>query len=106
MSLTDMSSPKRTTSADEIIESVSEVFDVPVEKIMSSDRTKDVALTRQVVMYLMREEANASLPQIGQAMGGRDHTTVLHACEKVSRLMQTDNQFRTQVFRAKDMICS
>ncbi len=104
MSLTDMSSPKHTTSADEIIESVSDVFGVPVEKVMSRDRTKDVALTRQVIMYLMREEANASLPAIGQAMGGRDHTTVIHACEKVAQLLQTDNQFRTRVFRAKDMI--
>ena len=104
MSLTDMSSPKHTTSTDEIIESVSGVFGVPVEKIMSRDRTKDVALTRQVIMYLMREEANASLPQIGQAMGGRDHTTVIHACEKVAQLLQTDNQFRSRVFRAKDMI--
>ena len=104
MSLTDMSSPKHSTSADEIIESVSDVFGVPVEKVMSRDRTKDVALTRQVIMYLMREEANVSLPQIGLAMGGRDHTTVIHACEKVSSLLQTDNQFRSRVFRAKDMI--
>ena len=104
MSLTDMSSPKHTTSADEIIESVSDVFGVPVEKVMSRDRTRDVALTRQVIMYLMREEANVSLPQIGLAMGGRDHTTVLHACERVSSLLQTDNQFRSRVFRAKDMI--
>lgn len=104
MSLTDMSSPKHTTSADEIIESVSGVFGVPVEKVMSRDRTRDVALTRQVIMYLMREEANVSLPQIGLAMGGRDHTTVIHACEKVASLLKTDNSFRTQVFRAKDMI--
>ncbi len=104
MSLTDMSTPKRNMSADEIIESVSDVFGVPVEKVMSRDRTKEVALTRQVIMYLMREEANVSLPQIGLAMGGRDHTTVIHACEKVSSLLQKDNQFRSQVFRAKDMI--
>ena len=104
MSLTDMSSPKHSTSADEIIESVSDVFGVPVEKVMSRDRTRDVALTRQVIMYLMREEANVSLPQIGLAMGGRDHTTVIHACEKVASLLKTDNSFRTQVFRAKDMI--
>ena len=104
MSLTDMSSPKHTTSADEIIESVSDIFGVPVEKVMSRDRTRDVALTRQVIMYLMREEANVSLPQIGLAMGGRDHTTVIHACEKVSSLLKTDNSFRSQVFRAKDLI--
>ena len=104
MSLTDMSSPKHTTSTDEIIESVSGIFGVPVEKVMSRDRTRDVALTRQVIMYLMREEANVSLPQIGLAMGGRDHTTVIHACERVSSLLQTDNQFRSRVFRAKDLI--
>ena len=77
---------------------------MPVEKVMSRDRTKEVALTRQVIMYLMREEANASLPQIGQMMGGRDHTTVMHACERVSALLQTDRNFRSQVFRAKDKI--
>ena len=104
MSLTDMTTPKSSTSADEIIQSVSGIFGVPVEKVMSRDRTKDVALTRQVIMYLMREEANVSLPQIGQAMGGRDHTTVIHACEKVASLLQTDNQFRSRVYRAKDMI--
>ena len=104
MSLTDMSTPKHSYSADEIIESVSTVFGVPVEKVMSRDRTRDVALTRQVIMYLMREEANVSLPQIGLAMGGRDHTTVIHACEKVSSLLQTDHHFRSQVFQAKDKI--
>ena len=104
MSLSDMSSPKHTTSAEEIIESVSDVFGIPVEKVMSRDRTKDVALTRQVIMYLMREEANASLPQIGQVMGGRDHTTVMHACERVSSLLETDREFRSQVFQAKDKI--
>lgn len=104
MSLADMSTPKQNTSADEIIRSVSDVFGVPVDKVMSRDRTKDVALTRQVIMYLMREEANVSLPQIGLAMGGRDHTTVIHACEKVSSMLQKDNSFRSQVFKAKDMI--
>ena len=104
MSLTDMSSPKHNTSADEIIESVSDVFGVPVEKVMSRDRTRDVALTRQVIMYLMREEANVSLTQIGLAMGGRDHTTVFHDCEKVASLLKTDNSFSSQVFRAKDLI--
>ena len=104
MSLTDMTARSRSFSADEIIRSVSEVFGIPVEKVMSRDRTRDVALTRQVIMYLMREEANVSLPQIGIAMGGRDHTTVIHACEKVSSLLETDHQFRSQVYRAKDMI--
>ena len=104
MSLSDMSNSRENTSADEIIRSVSGIFGVPVEKVMSRDRTKEVALTRQVIMYLMREEANASLPQIGQMMGGRDHTTVMHACERVSAMLQTDRNFRSQVFRAKDKI--
>lgn len=106
-SLADISSPKSTqVSPDCVIESVSGVFGVPVEKIMSRDRTKDVALSRQVIMYLMREEGKASLPQIGAAMGGRDHTTVIHACEKVAKLMQSDPQFRSRVFKAKEMIFS
>ncbi len=104
-SLADMASPKSAqVTADSVIESVSGVFGVPVDKIMSRDRTKDVALSRQVIMYLMREEGKASLPQIGAAMGGRDHTTVIHACEKVASLMQSDPQFRSRVYKAKEMI--
>ena len=104
MSLVDAAPQQPQFRADDVVNIVSSVFGVPVEKIMSRERTKNVALSRQVVMYLMREEGNVSLPQIGQALGGRDHSTVMHACEKVAAMLETDKQFRTKVYMVKDRI--
>jgi chromosomal replication initiator protein len=53
-------------------------------------------------MYLLREEANASLPQIGQALGGRDHTTVMYACEKIADLIESDDHLRRQLIKIRE----
>jgi chromosomal replication initiator protein len=55
-------------------------------------------------MYLMRDVSNASLPQIGKTLGGRDHTTVMYACDKVSGLIEKDDLFRRQVFQIRDQL--
>ncbi len=104
MSLADMVPQQNEPQTKDIVSVVARAFGVAPEKIMSRDRTKQVALSRQVVMYLMREEQNVSLPQIGQAMGGRDHTTVIHACEKVSGLLQRDLHFRRQLDEVRDQL--
>jgi chromosomal replication initiator protein len=62
---------------------VARKFNLTVEKLLSRDRTKDVAHPRQIAMYLLREEAKISFPQIGEVLGGRDHTTVMSAIEKI-----------------------
>jgi len=63
-----------------------------------------VALPRQIAMYLLREEAQISLPQIGEALGGRDHTTVMYACDKVSDLLEEDDRLRRQVVDIRDQL--
>jgi chromosomal replication initiator protein len=55
-------------------------------------------------MYLMREEGGVSLPQIGDLVGGRDHTTVIYACDKVSDLMETDDRLRRQVLQIREQL--
>ncbi len=55
-------------------------------------------------MYLLREEANYSLPQIGEALGGRDHTTVMYACDKVADLLERDDRLRRQVIKVREQI--
>jgi chromosomal replication initiator protein len=55
-----------------------------------------------VAMYLMREEVNASLPQIGEVLGGRDHTTVMYACDKVADLIERDDRLRRQVLQIRE----
>jgi chromosomal replication initiator protein len=60
-------------------------------------KTKEVALARQIAMYLTRELTNYSLVTIGSKFGGRDHTTVIHACRTVEQLMERDQQIKTMI---------
>ncbi len=90
--------PRRTdVKPQEVIRKVSEAFGTTVDQLLSRDRTRQVALPRQVAMYLLREEANVSLPQIGDALGGRDHTTVMYACEKIKGMLEQDDRFKRKV---------
>lgn len=69
---------------------VAEHFGMRVEEMRAKRRTKGVAFPRQVAMYLSRELTDASLPHIGDEFGGRDHTTVMHACERVKEALAQD----------------
>jgi chromosomal replication initiator protein len=69
---------------------VSQRFGVTREELVSPRRSQAVAYPRQVAMYLSRELTDASLPMIGKEFGGRDHTTVIHAKDKISRLIRED----------------
>ncbi len=104
MSLADMIPAHAGLQTSDIVNAVAKTFGVDPEKIMSRDRSRDVSLSRQVVMYLMREEENVSLPQIGQALGGRDHSTVIHGCEKIASLLESDNRFRRQFNQVRDQL--
>ncbi|KHF27865.1 Chromosomal replication initiator protein DnaA [Anoxybacillus sp. BCO1] len=68
-----------------------------LEDFKAKKRTKSVAFPRQIAMYLSRELTDCSLPKIGEEFGGRDHTTVIHAHEKISALIQTDVQLQKQL---------
>ncbi len=76
---------------------VSEKFRVSVDEILGTKRSQSIVLPRQVAMYLSRELTNSSLPCIGRAFGGKDHTTVMHSIQKVQKLMQTDKQLADMV---------
>lgn len=77
-------------SLEAILEMAADYFGVSTTELVGRSRSAPIALQRQIVMYLMREENGASLPQIGQVLGGRDHTTIIHGCEKVARELDTD----------------
>lgn len=82
---------------ERIVTMVSERWNVKSDAMCGKRRTKNVALPRQVAMYLMRQLTDLSLVEIGRMFGGRDHTTVLYACEKVGTLISADNQFADKV---------
>jgi chromosomal replication initiator protein len=88
----------------DVIRAVSDIFGVSEEQLLSRERTREIALPRQIAMYLLREEANASLPQIGEVLGGRDHTTVMYACEKVGDLLERDDRLRRQVIEVRERL--
>ncbi len=86
-----------------VVDMVAKTFNLSVDRLLSPDRSRDVALPRQIAMYLMRE-TNISLPQIGLALGGRDHTTVMYACEKVADLLERDDKVRRQVVHIRQQL--
>lgn len=102
--LADLLPRRSEVRPDEIMRKVADAFGVTVEHLLGRDRSRQVALPRQVAMYLMREEANISLPQIGDALGGRDHTTVMYGCEKVAEMLEQDDKLRRQVIDIKERL--
>ena len=75
---------------DNIQRTVAEYYKIRVADLLSKKRSRNIARPRQLAMYFSKEYTNTSLPQIGDRFGGRDHTTVLHACRKIEELLQTD----------------
>lgn len=84
----------KQVSLDNIQRTVAEYYKIKVSDLMSKRRSRSVARPRQVAMALAKELTNHSLPEIGDSFGGRDHTTVLHACRKIRELRETDSDIR------------
>lgn len=83
----------RLVNVENIQKTVAEYYKIRVADLLSAKRTRSVTRPRQAAMALAKELTNHSLPEIGQFFGGRDHTTVLHACRKVQELKESDNKF-------------
>jgi chromosomal replication initiator protein len=86
-----------TTSTNLIIEVVAKSFQLSPGDLKSGKRDKETVLARHMAMYLIRQETNCSLAHIGKELGGRDHSTVLHACEKISHGLETNPHLKHQI---------
>jgi chromosomal replication initiator protein len=82
---------------EDLIMAVAGFYAVRPQDLCGRDRSRDVSTARQVAMYIAREEADIPLQQIGEALGGRNHSTVLYSCERIAELMQTDSLVRRQI---------
>lgn len=87
----------RPLSIPVIQKAVAEHWDLRIEEMRAKRRTKGVAFPRQVAMYLSRELTDASLPRIGEEFGGRDHTTVMHACDRVKEEIARDSNLAARI---------
>lgn len=82
-----------------IKEVTAKYFNITVEDMNSKKRTRSISLPRQVAMYITREITDLSLPRIGEEFGGRDHSTVIHACQKIAEEMDTNTDFKNLILR-------
>ncbi len=103
-SLADLLPQRSSISPGQVVTAVASAFGLSADRLLGRDRSRAVALPRQIAMYLLREEANVSLPQIGEALGGRDHTTVMYACDKVADLIERDDRLRRQIFQIREQL--
>ena len=93
----------RQVSVDNIQKTVAEYYNIKLSDLLSKRRSRSIARPRQMSMFLAKELTNYSLPEIGESFGGRDHTTVLHACKKIKELRDFNNEIEEDyrnLFRA------
>jgi chromosomal replication initiator protein len=81
---------KKTASVGEVVKSISDFYSIEEKAIYEKTRRKEIVKVRQVIMYILREDFNVSYPLIGQKLGGKDHTTVIHSCLKVKNDIKND----------------
>lgn len=98
------SGKKKGVQPQNIIAAIAQYFNIPAKELIEKGRKKEVAYARHLAMYIMRSELNLSYPGIGAQFGGRDHTTALHAFEKISKDMENDDKVREDLAILKEKI--
>ena len=97
---------KKGIGSKQVIEAVADFYDINPQELVNRSRRKDIVKSRQVAMYLMREELRASYPGIGEQLGGRDHSTAMHAYEKISRGIEQDEILEQELNNIKSKLYS
>ncbi len=96
-SLRSFSRPTKSVSVKHVVSKVAEFYGIDEESIYEKTRRREVVRPRQVIMYILREDFSVSYPTIGSKLGGRDHTTVIHSCEKVKREILEDTELAKEI---------
>lgn len=104
VALADLLPQRQNLVPEKIIEMVAREWKITVDVLLSRDRSQKIAEPRQVAMYLIRKETDASLPQIGEVLGGRDHTTVMYAIQKIASEIETKADLRKRVINVKQQL--
>lgn len=99
-------SPSKLTTPRKIIQTVSDFYELKERELLSPSRKKEVVRPRQIAMFLLREELKSSYPFIGRKFGGKDHTTAIHACVKVSKELEANEALADEIDSIKQRIFS
>jgi len=97
-------SAKKAISVPEVVKIIANFYSTEEASIYEKTRRKEVVRPRQVIMYLLREDFHISFPAIGEKMGGRDHTTVIHSCEKIKRELLSDSVLSQEINQIRLML--
>ena len=95
--ITDAQDEKKYITIDEITTYICQHYNINYKELMGKKKTKDIALPRQIAMYMCRELTGNTYPHIGTAFNGRDHTTVMHACTKIMERAKEDRHFKEHI---------
>ena len=99
-----LSAPYRKTSPQTILKSVADFYSISLADLAKRSRKKEIVRPRQIAMFLLREETKLSFPEIGQKLGGRDHSTVIHACEKIKNEVSVDEPLKQELLLIKERV--
>ncbi|MBI2610636.1 chromosomal replication initiator protein DnaA [Candidatus Kaiserbacteria bacterium] len=98
--------PNRGISVEEVVRRIASYYEVNEKSIYEKTRKKEVVKPRQVIMYMLREEFSVSYPSIGEKLGGRDHTTVIHSCEKIKEEIKSNTSLEQEIDHLRTLIHS
>jgi chromosomal replication initiator protein len=96
--------PKKNVAPKDIIKTIAEFYNIEESSIYHKTRRKEVVKPRQLIMYILREDFNISYPSIGEKLGGRDHTTVIHSCEKIKDELKTNTSLVQELSQIRSLI--
>lgn len=98
--------PPRVVNSNQLIKAVADFYNLKEEEILNSSRRKEIVKPRQVLMFLLREELKCSFPTIGRKLGGKDHTTIIYGCEKITKEIEKNESLVEEIKLIKQKVCS
>lgn len=96
--------PQKGISVGDVVKKIAQFYGIEERSIYEKTRKKEVVKPRQVIMYILREEFSVSYPSIGEKLGGRDHTTVIHSCEKIKEEVKRDNDLSQEIDQIRNLL--
>lgn len=102
--LKTISKPQKSISVKDLVVKIANFYGVDEESIYQKTRRREIVRPRQIIMYILRQDFNVSYPTIGNKLGGRDHTTVIHSCEKIKREIKTDTMLADEIDQIRALL--